>query len=96
MPPGESLREQVRRRLAAKELFLISRRGRAEPASGNACAVCALATPAGFSTPCGGRRAASWRTSRATSSGDRSRRRRGCAGRAEGRPVISTDSLLLR
>ena len=42
MPPGESLREQVRRRLAAKELFLISRRGRAEPASGNACAVCAL------------------------------------------------------
>jgi hypothetical protein len=42
MPTGDSLREQVRRRFATKELFLISRRGRAEPASGNACVVCAL------------------------------------------------------
>jgi hypothetical protein len=42
MPAGDSLREQVRRRLANKELFLINRRGRAEPGSENACAVCAL------------------------------------------------------
>ena len=40
MPTGDSLREQVRRRLAAKELFLVSRRGRAERGSGTACAVC--------------------------------------------------------
>ncbi len=40
MPPGESLREQVCRRLANKELFLISRKGRGERGSGNACAVC--------------------------------------------------------
>jgi len=42
MPPGESLREQVRRRLANKEPFLISRKGHAERGSGNSCAVCAL------------------------------------------------------
>jgi len=40
MPPGDSLREQVRRRLASKELFLVSRKGRAERGSGNACGVC--------------------------------------------------------
>ena len=42
MPPGENLREQVWRRLANKELFLISRKGHAERGSGNSCAVCAL------------------------------------------------------
>jgi len=42
MLPGENLREQVRRRLANKELFLISRKGHAERGSGNSCAVCAL------------------------------------------------------
>jgi hypothetical protein len=41
MPPGERLREQVRRRLASKELFLVNRQGRAERGSGNSCAVCA-------------------------------------------------------
>jgi len=40
-PTSESLREQVRRRLATKELFLISRKGRGERGSGNSCAVCA-------------------------------------------------------
>ena len=39
---GESLREQVRRRLANKGLFLSSRKGRPGRGSGNACAVCAL------------------------------------------------------
>jgi hypothetical protein len=42
MPPGESLREQARRRLANKQLFLISRKGRPGHGSGNSCAVCAL------------------------------------------------------
>ena len=42
MPPGENLREPVRRRLANKELFLISRKGHAERGGGNSCAVCAL------------------------------------------------------
>jgi hypothetical protein len=40
MPPGDSLREQVRRRLASKELFLVSRKERVERGSGNACGVC--------------------------------------------------------
>jgi hypothetical protein len=40
MPPGENLREQVRRRLATNELFLVSRKGRAKRGSGNSCGVC--------------------------------------------------------
>jgi hypothetical protein len=40
MPADESLREQLRRRLANKELFLVNRKRRAERGSGNACAVC--------------------------------------------------------
>lgn len=40
MPAGDSLRDQVRRRLSAKELFLASRPGRPERGSGNSCEVC--------------------------------------------------------
>jgi hypothetical protein len=42
MPAGGSLRDQVRRRLSAKELFLASRPGRPERGSGNSCEVCGL------------------------------------------------------
>ena len=42
MPPGGNLREQARRRLATRELFLVNRRGRPERGSGTACAVCAV------------------------------------------------------
>ena len=42
MPPGESLREQVQRRLANKELVLIRSRAQAERGSGSACVVCAV------------------------------------------------------
>jgi hypothetical protein len=55
MPSGDSLREQVRRRLANKELFLVSRRGRPERGTGNACAVCALVIRTRSSTRCRGR-----------------------------------------
>ncbi len=41
MPGREGLREQVRRRLANKELFLVNYTGRPERGSGNSCAVCA-------------------------------------------------------
>jgi hypothetical protein len=40
MPTGDSLREQVRRRLLNKELFLISRNGRPERGRENPCGVC--------------------------------------------------------
>jgi hypothetical protein len=43
MPAGDSLRDQVRRRLSAKDLFLASRPGRPERGSGNSCEVCGSA-----------------------------------------------------